>query len=137
MYCDIVDSHNRACGASSSSFVDLPAGALRFGSAGRNTVIGPGFNNWDAGVAKNTRFKERYNLQFRAEFFDLFNHANFFQPARIVNVTAPALGVITAAQPSARDAVRNEAGVLSLEVGQALSPVKAAQPPSVAARTEG
>src|SRR6188768_2425890 len=90
--CYILDSHNRACGASSSSFVDLPAGSLRFGSAGRNTVIGPGFNNWDTGVAKNTRFKERYNLQFRAEFFNFFNHANFFQPARMVNVTAPAFG---------------------------------------------
>ncbi|MBI3695150.1 MAG: carboxypeptidase regulatory-like domain-containing protein, partial [Acidobacteria bacterium] len=69
--CYIVDSRTPACGAASSAFVDLPAGALRFGSAGRNILIGPGLNNWDLGAAKNTRFGERYNLQFRAEFFNL------------------------------------------------------------------
>jgi hypothetical protein len=95
--CYIVDSRNRACGASSSAFVDLPAGSLRFGSAGRNILIGPGFNNWDTGVAKNTRFRERWKLQFRAEFFNFFNHTNFFQPARTVNVAAPAFGSISSA----------------------------------------
>ncbi|MBI3693740.1 MAG: hypothetical protein HY238_02710, partial [Acidobacteria bacterium] len=95
--CYIVDSRTPACGAASSAFVDLPAGALRFGSAGRNILIGPGLNNWDLGAAKNTRFGERYNLQFRAEFFNLFNHANFNQPSRTVNITAPRFGSITSA----------------------------------------
>jgi hypothetical protein len=93
--CYIVDSRNPACGAGSSAFVDLPAGSLRFGSAGRNILIGPGLHNWDLGVAKNTRFGERYNLQFRAEFFNLFNRTNFNQPSRVVNVTAPRFGTIS------------------------------------------
>jgi hypothetical protein len=95
--CYIIDSRNPACGASTSSFVDLPAGSLRFGSAGRNILIGPGQNNWDAGVAKNTRITEGLNLQFRAEFFNAFNRAQFNNPARTVNVTAPRFGVITSA----------------------------------------
>ena len=49
------------------------------------------------GVAKNTRFRERWKLQFRAEFFNFFNHTNFFQPARTVNVAAPAFGSISSA----------------------------------------
>jgi len=48
-------------------------------------------------VAKNTRFRERYNLQFRAEFFNVFNHANFNQPSRSANATAPRFGQINSA----------------------------------------
>ncbi len=95
--CYIADSRNAACGTSGSAFADLPAGSLRFGSAGRNILIAPGVNNWDLGVAKNTRFGERFNLQFRAEFFNLFNHANFGQPSRLLDVTAPRFGTINSA----------------------------------------
>ena len=65
----------------------------RFGSLGRNVVIGPAFNNTDFSITKNTRLGERLRLQFRAEFFDLFNHANFGQPGNIVGT--PAFGRIT------------------------------------------
>jgi hypothetical protein len=97
--CYIVDSRNPACGSTYSSFTDLAAGSVRFGSAGRNTMIGPGLANWDLGVSKNTRFgrDERYNVQFRWEVFNMSNRANFLQPARVVNVTAPRFGSITAA----------------------------------------
>ena len=43
---------------------------------GRNTFRRPGFWNLDAGVYKNFELTERYGLQFRAEFYNLFNHAN-------------------------------------------------------------
>jgi outer membrane receptor protein involved in Fe transport len=43
------------------------------GSLGRNTERGPGLRNWDANIIKNTRISERFNLEFRAEFFDVFN----------------------------------------------------------------
>jgi len=56
----------------------------RFGSLGRNVIIGPGFSNVDFSVLKNTKLNEKLTLQFRAEAFDLFNHANFGQPGRIV-----------------------------------------------------
>ena len=65
----------------------------RFGSLGRNVVIGPGFNNTDFSVIKNTRLRESMWVQFRAEFFDLFNHPNFGQPGNVVGT--PAFGRIT------------------------------------------
>ena len=65
----------------------------RFGSLGRNVVIGPTFNNTDFSISKNTRLSENFRLQFRAEFFDIFNHANFGQPGNIVG--SPAFGRIT------------------------------------------
>jgi hypothetical protein len=56
----------------------------RFGSLGRNALLGPGFNNVDFSVLKNINLDETRRLQFRAEIFDLFNHANFGQPGRVV-----------------------------------------------------
>jgi hypothetical protein len=52
-----------------------------FGNLGRNVVIGPGFNNTDFSITKNTTLGERLSAQFRVEFFDLFNHANLGQLA--------------------------------------------------------
>ena len=65
----------------------------RFGNLGRNVVVGPGFNNTDFSVIKNTKVTERIRAQLRAEFFDLFNHANFGQPGNVVGT--PAFGRIT------------------------------------------
>jgi hypothetical protein len=56
----------------------------RFGNLGRNVLIGPGFSNVDFSIVKNTRLSESANLQFRAEIFDVFNHASFGQPGRVV-----------------------------------------------------
>jgi hypothetical protein len=77
-----------------SAFVDTPG----FGNLGRNTIIGPGFNNTDFSVMKNAEIRESMQVQFRAEIFDVFNHANFGQPgdvlgspnfARIINTRFP------------------------------------------------
>ncbi len=48
-----------------------------FGYGGRNTVIGPGRNNWDLSLFKNFSITERANLQFRFETFNSFNHAQW------------------------------------------------------------
>jgi len=56
-----------------------------FGNAGRNTVVGPGLFNVDFSVFKNNyipRISETFNIQFRAEFFNLLNHANFQAPLK-------------------------------------------------------
>lgn len=60
----------------------LPAPGF-FGIAGRNTLIGPGYENFDFSLNKSTPlgFKEGSRLEFRAEFFNLFNRANFALPA--------------------------------------------------------
>jgi hypothetical protein len=72
-----------------SAFTAVP----RFGNLGRNVVIGPGFNNTDLSIIKNMKFGETLRVQFRSEFFDLFNHANFGQPGNVVGT--PAFGRIT------------------------------------------
>ena len=65
----------------------------RFGNLGRNVVEGPGFNNTDFSIIKDTKLGERILAQFRAEFFDVFNHANFGQPGNVVGT--PNFGRIT------------------------------------------
>jgi len=50
------------------------------GNGGRNEIVGPGLINFDFSMVKNTYFKEKYNVQFRAEFFNIFNRANFSAP---------------------------------------------------------
>lgn len=65
----------------------------RFGSLGRNVVIGPGFSNTDFSIIKNTRLGEKLRMEFRTEVFDLFNHANFGPPGVVVGT--PTFGQIT------------------------------------------
>jgi carboxypeptidase family protein/TonB-dependent receptor-like protein len=67
-----------------SAFVTPTSPTSHFGNLGRNTVTGPGFHNVDFSVLKNTKITESLNVQFRTEIFDLFNHANFGQPGRVV-----------------------------------------------------
>jgi hypothetical protein len=55
------------------------------GTANRRFFHGPGINNWDFAVLKNTMLTERLNLQFRAELFNIFNHAQFDTPTGIAN----------------------------------------------------
>ena len=48
-----------------------------FGTLRRNALRGPGRNNWDIALMRNFNFAERYNLQFRLETFNTFNHPQF------------------------------------------------------------
>ncbi|HXG68915.1 MAG TPA: hypothetical protein VNO70_27700, partial [Blastocatellia bacterium] len=52
-------------------------GVGRFGNLGRGALRQPGVENIDLSIAKNWRVTERYNIQFRAEMFNAFNHVNF------------------------------------------------------------
>ncbi len=61
----------------------FPNPANLHGNLGRNTVIGPGISNLDFSLFKNNpirRISENFNAQFRAEFFNVFNRANFSSP---------------------------------------------------------
>ena len=53
---------------------------LGFGNLGRNVAIGPGFEDLDIALVKNTAITERLNLQLRCDAFDMLNHANFTNP---------------------------------------------------------
>jgi hypothetical protein len=61
-----------------SAFVTPAPGT--FGNAGRNILFGPGTNIADFSINKSTTITERVSLQFRTEFFNIFNHPNFTVP---------------------------------------------------------
>ena len=60
------------------AFTLSPAGT--FGNSARNPVIGPAFRNLDFSMQKNIALREKTNLEFRGEIFNIFNHANFSAP---------------------------------------------------------
>ncbi|MGH9629544.1 MAG: TonB-dependent receptor domain-containing protein, partial [Bryobacteraceae bacterium] len=66
-----------------------------FGTSGRNILFGPGLANVDTSVAKYFSLTETWRLQFRSEFFNLFNRANFNQPSN--TLTSGTYGRITSA----------------------------------------
>ena len=78
------------CASFSGVTTPPPAGrgycANLLGNAGRNTVIGPKLVNLDFSVLKNIpihRISETFNVQFREEIFNIFNHTNFNPPEPI------------------------------------------------------
>jgi hypothetical protein len=56
-----------------------------FGTIGKAPYFGPSTYYWDMGVSRNIRFKDDMNIQFRAEFFNIFNQVNFANPATALN----------------------------------------------------
>jgi len=87
-----------------------PANVL--GNDGRNPVNGPGFVNLDFSMFKNNyvrRISESFNVQFRAEFFNVLNHANFAPPIDNSTIFNPSgnlvgsAGVIDATQGDSRE----------------------------------
>ena len=75
--------HTSAHWINTSCFA-LPARGT-FGNAGRNILLGPGYFNTNLSLVKDFHFTETRYLQFRAEFFNAFNHTNF---TGISNLTA-------------------------------------------------
>ncbi|MBV8842235.1 MAG: carboxypeptidase regulatory-like domain-containing protein, partial [Bryobacterales bacterium] len=78
-----------------------------YGNVGRDTLIGPGIAGVDFSTLKNTTLSERITLQFRAEFFNILNHANFNTPNTVVYTSAtsgisPTAGVITSTSTTSR-----------------------------------
>ena len=55
-------------------------GTWHFGSLGRNALRGPGYQNVDFSIFKDTDITENLRLQLRAEIFNIFNHPNFSNP---------------------------------------------------------
>ena len=62
-----------------NSFAQETPGVL--GNAGRNFFHGPGINNTDVGLYKDTRINEKTKVELRFEFFNAFNHAQFNNPS--------------------------------------------------------
>jgi len=110
----------------------FPVPSTRWGNLGRNTLIGPGLSKLDFSVFKNNRmfrknnsgsgcagagcgtstssdlFSEGFNVQFRAEFFNILNHSNFASPTDNLAVfdkngqPVPSAGLVTSTQTTSR-----------------------------------
>jgi hypothetical protein len=72
----------------------VPA-ADRYGSSPPNVIQGPGRHNWDMSLFKNIKATEKINVQFRAEAFNVWNHASFRNPN--MNASSRDFGTISAA----------------------------------------
>jgi hypothetical protein len=104
---DIVSQPTVNCGSgrliqcvSISSFA-LPA-LYTYGNSARNFMTGPGLATWDLSFFKNFRFTETVNLQFRGEFFNMFNRPNFANPNSTFIPGSTNFGNITATQTNMR-----------------------------------
>lgn len=85
----------------------LPPLAGTYGNAPRNFLQGPGLVETDLSLAKRLLLTERVNLQFRSEFFNIFNHTNLNNPNPVVFTSAASgpsatAGVITSTTTSSR-----------------------------------
>jgi hypothetical protein len=76
-----------------AAFVAPANNSFRFGNAGRNTVRGPSYEGFDFSLFKNFKIHEQVKLQFRGEFFNVFNHPNYGQPG--TQLGAATFGTIT------------------------------------------
>lgn len=92
------DANNAPIDPSTARYIGLAAGSGRTGTLGRNTERTKGINNFDFTVQKAVRVKEGLGLQFRTEFFNIFNHPQYgtgsispFSPAG----SGPAANVFT------------------------------------------
>ncbi len=71
---------------------DCIPGTRHYGDEGRDSLHGPSFKEWNFALYKNTAITERFNMQFRADFFNLLNHPNFanpFLPSYIADAAGP------------------------------------------------
>lgn len=100
-------------GANNASFFNIPIHVPggtgpnqgRFGSLGRNTFRGPGYHDFDIALIKDTPFGHRGSgelgtVEFRAEFFNVFNIVNFSLPSNIVRGSG--FGIISKTAGSSR-----------------------------------
>jgi hypothetical protein len=75
------DANDAEIDPATAEFIALPlfgtGGPQRVGTLGRNTRRSPGTNNFDMNIQKLTRIRENMNLQFRTEFFNIFNHPQY------------------------------------------------------------
>jgi carboxypeptidase family protein len=81
-----------------AAFAIPPFGS--FGNSGRNILDGPSYQNVNFSIVKNTSIREAATIQFRTEFFNLFNHPNFGLPDNFVG--SPSFGRLVSADSPRR-----------------------------------
>jgi hypothetical protein len=91
---------NNPANGSDLSSTAVPGYVFSYGTAGRNSLRGPGIQNFDAGLFRDISVREGQILQIRAEAFNAFNHANFANPGS--NASSGTFGVITSTSTANR-----------------------------------
>ena len=77
-----LNSKGMGCYMQGGGILTPPAFGM-IGNASKNLFLGPAYYNWDLSVAKDWKLKERYTAEFRAEFFNVLNRADFAIPHTI------------------------------------------------------
>ena len=88
-----------------AAFLAPPAGSGFYGNLRRDSLTGPGIATWDFSMMKDTAVHERFSTQFRAEFFNILNRANFNTPNLVAftpSGVSPTAGVITSTSTTSR-----------------------------------
>jgi len=75
------DPTNIVCTVGAPGATDGSVPLFTHGNMRRNSLRGPGLNDWDISVMKNFKFTESKYLQFQAGFFNAFNHVQFYGPS--------------------------------------------------------
>ncbi len=86
------------------------------GNSGRNSIMGPGYQDFDFSLIKNTmvpRLGETFNVQFRAELFNLFNRVNYSNPVKAQTQIFGQAAAPTAANPTPQPGPAGSAGALT------------------------
>ena len=110
--------NNGACYTQGGGYLTPPAfGTL--GNASRGLFTGPRYYNVDFSVAKLWKFKERYSAQFRVEFFNLFNRADFAAPG--TDPTKPSTFGHATSTPDSANPVLGSGGPRHIQFGLKLA----------------
>ena len=80
----VAEFFNTDCFTTTFLTAALANGTPRYGNAGRSILFGPNVRTADIALMKHTKISERFDLQFRAQFFNMFNRVNFSLPGAIV-----------------------------------------------------
>ena len=95
LHSGVISNPTRQHWFDTSAFVAAPAFTVPTDSLSQPDLRTPWTNAWNWSFFKNNQFKERYNIQFRAEFYNIFNHPQFDCRNACTDVTSTTYGQIT------------------------------------------
>jgi hypothetical protein len=90
------------------------------GNSARNSIMGPGYQDFDFSLVKNTmvpKLGDTFNVQFRAELFNIFNRVNYSNPVKAQTQVFGQAAAPTAANPTPQSGPAGSAGALTTTAG--------------------
>ena len=89
---------------------------FHFGNLGRNALVGPGFEDVDFSLTKDTKITERISHEFRVEVFDILNHPDFGNPGTTALPNSSSFGIIRSTRNPTGDAGSSRQLQLSMKL---------------------